>query len=1130
MGSRDLRIAARTRIEIDYHTPVFPAPVSVETMLSQSKEIAYAFNQLQHKKGLESFISAGKLNAVGVLHTIYQAVISRYLVEQNHDFFTRLSPQIARIPACQDVLIFYAKEFPSPILMSENPNIPYFMEETIRGFFIHQIMIDNPAILKSIRPFINPQGTQFPPASQALTALMGGYTKSSPRFGENEDDLYTFLTEPSRLYSDSLNDQISFILEHWKELLPEDLLLLLLRAIDVMNEEEKPRMNGGPGPIAVPDYSNKSFTASFDKEAFTADRNWMPNVVLIAKSTLVWLDQLSKTYGYPIKTLDAIPDRELDLLAQRGFTGLWLIGLWERSQASKSIKIACGNPDAEASAYSLKSYDIASNLGGWEAYKNLDRRCTERNIRLASDMVPNHTGLDSDWMIHHPEFFISSPWPPYPNYSYNGIDLSDNPNIEIKIEDHYYDRSDAAVTFRRIDKRTHETMYIFHGNDGTTMPWNDTAQLDFLNKDTREAVIQQILHVASNFSIIRFDAAMTLARKHVQRLWYPRPGSGGDIPGRSTSGLTEEEFNQRMPQEFWREVVDRIATELPDTLLLAEAFWMMEGYFVRTLGMHRVYNSAFMNMLKNQENKKYRDTIKNTIAFDPEILKRFVNFMNNPDEDTAIAQFGDGDRYFGVCTLLATMPGLPMFGHGQIEGFKEKYGMEFKKAYWEETPDNRLISEHERRIFPLLRMRYLFSGSENFELFDMANDFGVEEAVFAYVNGIDTDKVLVVYNNRYEKSEGRIKTSAPKLRRKPDGSREVSSNTLAESLDIKVGGRRFVLYMDFYSNRRYLCPSITFFDEGLFLHLNGYETRIFTDIREVEDFDGAYEKLYQMIGNEGSLSFERDLKIIRMEPIFKAMENFRSPEMFKMATEISHGTSSPAAARKFILMVGESYARLTAEMEKMPSATQRAICDGIYEVDPLVIVGQLKRLTDCFKEKKDEREQLRNIFHTGAIAMAEIPLIINAYLFIKPFLPDDCSLQMASTIIDQLATSVFFKEAALPLTIGELEIQKVLDGSAFLASCPQFLMHLDRDCTAQAKKLLAKLMDLERFRTYIGYNLYDGIVWYRKESFQQAVFLLTLGVCVNEENESNSEHMIRLALEWLRLDSLADYRIQNLLG
>ena len=54
--------------------------------------------------------------------------------------------------------------------------------------------------------------------------------------------------------------------------------------------------------------------------------------------------------------------------------------------------------------------------------------------------------------------------------------------------------------------------------------------------------------------------------------------------------------------------------EVPDTLLLAEAFWLMEGYFVRTLGMHRVYNSAFMNMLKDEENSEYRQAIKNILG------------------------------------------------------------------------------------------------------------------------------------------------------------------------------------------------------------------------------------------------------------------------------------------------------------------------------------------------------------------------------------------------------------------------------------------------------------------------------------------------------------------------------------
>ncbi len=39
-------------------------------------------------------------------------------------------------------------------------------------------------------------------------------------------------------------------------------------------------------------------------------------------------------------------------------------------------------------------------------------------------------------------------------------------------------------------------------------------------------------------------------------------------------------------------------------------------------------------------------------AFDPAILQRFVNFMSNPDEKPAIEQFGDGDKYFCVATML----------------------------------------------------------------------------------------------------------------------------------------------------------------------------------------------------------------------------------------------------------------------------------------------------------------------------------------------------------------------------------------------------------------------------------------------------------------------------------------------
>ncbi len=238
---------------------------------------------------------------------------------------------------------------------------------------------------------------------------------------------------------------------------------------------------------------------------------------------------------------------------------------------------------------------LLPKLGGDEAYQRLRERAWQRGIRLASDMVPNHMGIDSDWVLQHPDWFLSLPYSPFPSYSFNGKDLSPDEHVGIYIEDHYYDRTDAAVVFKRVDRWSGDTRYIFHGNDGTSMPWNDTAQLNYLREDVREAVIQTILHVARKFPIIRFDAAMTLAKKHYQRLWFPSPGTGGAIPSRSDHSMTKAQFDEVFPVEFWREVVERVASEVPDTLLLAEAFWLMEGYFVRTLGMHRVYNSAFMN-------------------------------------------------------------------------------------------------------------------------------------------------------------------------------------------------------------------------------------------------------------------------------------------------------------------------------------------------------------------------------------------------------------------------------------------------------------------------------------------------------------------------------------------------------
>ncbi|MBA2717669.1 MAG: serine hydrolase [Chloroflexi bacterium] len=655
--------------------------------------------------------------------------------------------------------------------------------------------------------------------------------------------LLDLLREPARQSPDSLTGQLRYVREHWGWLLGDALTQITDRldiAIGVLTQEEhglhmRFGAGAGGGGVGAGGGEAPSFVgAEVESERFSTDLDWMPRLVLLAKSTYVWLDQLSKQHGREIRTLDAIPDEELAAIAARGVTGLWLIGLWQRSTASQRIKRLRGNADAVASAYSLDDYRIADDLGGENALADLRTRAWAHGIRMASDMVPNHMGLDSHWVIEHPERFIAVDEPPFPAYRFEGRNVADDPRIEIRIEDHYWNDTDAAVVFERRDTATGERRYLYHGNDGTSFPWNDTAQLDFAKAEVREVVIETILDVARRFPVIRFDAAMVLAKKHVERLWYPEPGAGGAIPSRAEHAIPRAAFDRLMPDEFWREVVDRIAAEAPDTLLLAEAFWLLEGYFVRTLGMHRVYNSAFMHMIRDEDNAGYRKVIRETVEFDPAILGRFVNFLTNPDEETAIEQFGTGDKYFGAATLLATLPGLPMVGHGQVEGFTEKYGMEFQRARLNETPNAELIGQFDALIVPLLRERQRFAGSVDFRLYDVVADGGgLVEDVFAYSNGLGPDRSLVVYHNRHASTAGWIRESVPFAVKHGDGSKEMRRDVLADALELRGSGDGWLRLRDRRSGLESLRSIGEIRDRGLYVALGAYECLVLDELREV---------------------------------------------------------------------------------------------------------------------------------------------------------------------------------------------------------------------------------------------------------------------------------------------------------
>ncbi|MBN2018515.1 MAG: hypothetical protein JW794_10365 [Candidatus Cloacimonetes bacterium] len=922
--------------------------------------------------------------------------------------------------------------------------------EIAKQKFKYYLFSKNPSLEKYLHLFVDDAGNSD--KREGELGLRENF------FKEEDNELIDFLLKPIKLNPYSLKNQLEYMYDNWKEYLGDE-ELLLLKALDLLKEEEKWGL-AGPGEFGITAF----FSEWNEPQNFSPDKDWMPSLVLLAKNIFVWLDQLTERYKREIKTLDQIPDEEFELLAQSGFTGLWLIGIWERSNASKRIKHLTGNFDALASAYSLKRYNVSASLGGEESLRRMTEKAWKYGIRIGCDMVPNHMAIDSDWVYDHPEWFIQTDNSPFPSYSFSGENLSDHPDVEIYIEDHYYDHKDAAVVFKYVDHRDGRTRYIYHGNDGTCFPWNDTAQLNYLLPHVREAVINEIVHIAKKFPIIRFDAAMTLSKKHFQRLWYPEPGTGGDIPSRSEFSMSKEEFNKRMPKEFWREVVDRTAFEAPDTLLLAEAFWLMEGYFVRTLGMHRVYNSAFMNMMKNEENSKYRQSIKNVLEFDPQILKRFVNFMSNPDEDTAVEQFGFDDKYFGTCVLMSTLPGLPMFAHGQVQGFRERYGMEFHKPRWSEKENIGLIERHKKEIFPLLRRRHFFSDVRNFYLYDFtANNGTTNENVFVYSNEYYNVRTLVIFNNKYEETTGHIKWSYF-AERNQNGESVWKKKSIADIFSIPDNGNTYVVFRDVIKDWEYIRHAKDILNHGLFQELSAFAYAVFSDFRIYYDEDGVYSKIASTLENRGVRNIEQERKKITNKEMYDALDLLLSDETFQQMFNFSRDES----------LMENIMLKVRAFLQSIEPKD-----DDLYDLNILIQLYE-----------KDIRETISLFEERFTISHDQFYVLFIWLMLRRTGMTYKKSSYPHSTkdFIEDFDLENFLREKINVYTQSDLGkfYTKLIK---IIASEHKLWKYFE---TETCYDFLKQLFDIEEIKVLLEFNWFDNILWFRKEAFDEFFILLEI--------------------------------------
>jgi hypothetical protein len=132
----------------------------------------------------------------------------------------------------------------------------------------------------------------------------------------------------------------------------------------------------------------------------------MPHPLLFEINTRCWLRALSDRLGQLV-TLATVPEKEIASWKQRGFTHIWLMGVW--ATGPKTRDLARAQPDLRAlsveafgrggeerlvsSPYAVADYTVAESLGGAAAL---------RQFRANS--------MSTDWRWYWILFRIISVW------------------------------------------------------------------------------------------------------------------------------------------------------------------------------------------------------------------------------------------------------------------------------------------------------------------------------------------------------------------------------------------------------------------------------------------------------------------------------------------------------------------------------------------------------------------------------------------------------------------------------------------------------------------------------------------------------------------------------------------------
>ena len=433
-------------------------------------------------------------------------------------------------------------------------------------------------------------------------------------------------------------------------------------------------------------------------------------------------------------TLDDLPDALFDEAAARGFTWIWAMGVWQTGAAGLREALAPGmraayardlpdvrEADVVGSPFALRGYDVHRELGGEPALARLRQRLTARGLRLMLDFIPNHVAVDHPWVESHPEYFVHG----------TEEDLRREPGNYV-----------ALAT---------PGLILAHGRDPYFPGWTDTLQLDYRQPALREAMMGELLRVASRCDGVRCDMAMLLEPDVIERTW-PSPR---DVPG---------------PAPFWPEAIARVRGARPDFLFLAEVYWDLEWRLLQH-GFDFTYDKRLYDRLRAGA----AGPVRAHLAAAPDFRDRCARFLENHDEPRAAAAFPP-ELHRAAAVLTFAVPGLRFFHEGQLEGRRAHAAVQLARRA-AEVPDPGLRAFYDR-LLAVLRRPELHEGDWRLcEVRSAGGGDGAEQNAIAFSWQLGRGRLVGVVNFGVAPARCCI---APKLA-SPAGERWILEDLLGDS-------------------------------------------------------------------------------------------------------------------------------------------------------------------------------------------------------------------------------------------------------------------------------------------------------------------------------------------------------------